>query len=91
MLSGIKRIAPLVGCLVFLLCFSGVTAAGNSSASNHSAKSEKRQSEQVSNKNKDMKIENHYRLKVEDLDTDTLSGDDDPEEDPWDDGVDMGC
>ncbi len=91
MLSGIKRIAPLIGCLVFLLCFSGVTAAGNSSATNHRAKSEKRPSEQISNKNKDMKIENHHRLKVEDLDTDALIGDDYPEEDPWDDGVDMGC
>jgi hypothetical protein len=38
------------------------------------------------------KIKNHRRLKVDDLKSNPTQSNDDPEEeDPWDDGVDMGC
>lgn len=39
-----------------------------------------------------LKIKNHQRLKVDDLKSNPSQTDDDyEEEDPWDDGVDMGC
>ncbi len=82
----------LVVLLLLLPFTSGALAGGNLSLFNQTKKTiaEHPSSEKDTSK---MKIKNHRRLKVDDLKNDkpAISDEEDEEEDPWDDGVDMGC
>lgn len=80
--------------LTLLLLFplaSNALAGGNPSLFNQTKKTIV-QSSYSEKSTEHMKITNHQRLKVDDLKTNTSQTDDESEEeDPWDDGVDMGC
>ena len=83
--------ALTISLLVLFFLTSNALAGGNLSLFNQTKKTILQPSQSTED-TEHLKIKNHPRLKVEDIKSSTQKTDDDSEEeDPWDDGVDMGC
>lgn len=82
-----KRLLIII--LALLALISNAFAGGNLSLFNQTKK-EIHETSQVETTN-DKKIKNLRRLSVEDLSSPDPAMTDENEEDPWDDGEDMGC
>jgi len=83
--------ALTISLLLLFSITSNALAGGNLSLFNQTKKTILQPSQNKQD-TEHLKIKNHQRLKVDDLKSATQKTDDDSEEeDPWDDGVDMGC